>query len=89
MGAGYDVHITDTQTGETRVWHENADWDGLCEFDWFDNNRSCDCNRGTFFEYAAGHSWQSAPSYECGDSRFRVRCFDAGGNLLAEDEITP
>lgn len=86
MATGYDIKITDTTTGETRTYHNETDWDDVSEFDWFENNRSCDCNRGLYFEYAIGKTWETAGDFECGDVRFKVVCFDMNGNILAADD---
>jgi len=46
----YLFYLRNTETGETKTYHENYDWDdeGDMFFQWFENNYSCDCNRSLF-----------------------------------------
>lgn len=81
------AHITDTMTGETRVHHfssEPADlW--LVEFDWGENNNSCDCNRSLHFSRAGGGGgWEE--KRDCGEDRFFARILDDAGNVVYEDD---
>lgn len=83
------IHLTDTTTGEERVWTQDDDWYG--DFIWSDGNYACDCNRHLFFQWAAGINTDvlddSAPLVEmpCGHERYRVRITDEAGTLLYED----
>lgn len=77
--------ITDTATGDSVVYDTGENWDGefgIVHFDWFENNKSCDCNRALFFEDAGGIT-----DYEggCGDSRFHVVMIDGTGAVLHSD----
>lgn len=78
----YFSHITDTTTGETRTKLFAEDWDDLSEFDWGENNRSCDCNRGIYFEDVGPELPDD--DLPCGDGRFRVRIVAPGGGVLFE-----
>lgn len=82
------AHITDTTTGETRVHHFHDDEIGLVQFDWGDNNNSCDCNRSLHFSRAGGgDGWSEM--HDCGEDRFRVRIVDDAGALVYEDDRQP
>jgi hypothetical protein len=78
------AHITDTETGETRVHHFHDD-PGMVEFDWGDNNNSCDCNRSLHFSRAGGGDGWSEKA-DCGEERFRVRIVDDTGAIVYEDD---
>lgn len=80
----YFAHITDRLTGVSKTAAFDEDWDGLSEFDWGDNNRSCDCNRSIYFENAGG-TFAEDDDPDCGDWRFLVRITDENGALLYED----
>ena len=71
----YDVHITDTTTGETRVAKEFGDWDEDkgSYYLWSDGNFGCDCNRYLFFERAGGKE-PEVGDMDCNSvpNRFRV-----------------
>jgi hypothetical protein len=57
------IVLLDTQTGKrVEVLEERSEGQ---EFDWSENNFSCDCNRSIFF----GEDIQSAP---CGNERYRI-----------------
>jgi len=81
------AHITDTVTGETRVHHFQSSpedyW--LVEFDWGENNNSCDCNRSLHFSRAGGGDGWSEKR-ECGEERFRVRIVSDDGAVVYEDD---
>ena len=85
-----DVHITDTETGETRVYkpdfeETDSEWSTADEgvgFMWGEGNYSCDCNRGLFFERVNGSdAWDEVG---CSDGLFSVRITD-NGELLYQD----
>ena len=88
----YNVHITDTATGETRVSRDESDWvsdhdEGespgwLHTYMWGEGNYACDCNRSLFFARAAG---EDDPDHECGQDRFSVRITDDDGVELYRD----
>ena len=75
--SGYNAHITDTTTGETRVVFRDWEWDDGADFWWSEGNFGCDCNRGN--EY---HDGGENP---CGDGRYTVRCVSIDGVTLYED----
>lgn len=79
------AHITDTTTGETRVHHFEDEPEDLwlVEFDWGENNMSCDCNRHIFFARAGG---QEAEDRECGHVRFAVKILDDSDRVVYEDD---
>lgn len=91
VGVPYRVEITDTTTGETR-WHEmdipfylpNAEGTGSM-FWWGDGNFSCDCNRGFVWSWAAGGD-SDFDAAECGEGRYKVKCWGLDGTLLYDDE---
>lgn len=84
------AHITDSKTGETRVYHFDDEPDRfIIAFDWGDNNNSCDCNRHLKFEQAGNNpNWRDT-EIECGESRFRVRIVDDAGGVVYEDKPQP
>lgn len=73
-----DVHLLDTTTGKRAVYHtdHNSDQDPepgvFRDYDWRDGNFSCDCNRGDFWEEAAGEEVWGGGVSKCGDGRFVV-----------------
>lgn len=79
------VRIVDTNTGEA-VEYSTTGWfsDGVFEeYIWAEGNFACDCNRGDFFDEAAGRPDTLQP---CGDTRFRVEWIkDAAGVVLYAD----
>lgn len=75
----YDVHITDTATGETRVVPFGHPWYDHSGHWWSEGNYGCDCNRAGVF----GNPDEDFP---CGDTRYRVRCVERGtGRVLYDD----
>ena len=88
---GYDAHITDTTTGETRVSRMDLDWHEASDFWWSEGNFACDCNRGTEFARASGENVddlsddEDATRFPCGHERFRVRITSEDGDVLYED----
>ena len=75
----YFAEITDTKTGETRQRKIPFEWGEGSEYWWSAGNMSCDCNRSHEFRSDGGFG-------PCGEGRYRVRCVDAGGRLLYEDD---
>lgn len=82
----YFARITDRTTGTSKTKTFDEAWDGASDFDWGDNNRSCDCNRAIYFEDAGGQ----LPDTElpCGDWRFTVCITDEAGRVLFDDTGT-
>ena len=87
----YVAHITNTETGETRVrgmgttlFHEHS------IFWWGHGNFECDCNRAAEFIRAGGREIEVAEDWpSCGSGRYRVKCYDDNGTLLySDDEVT-
>lgn len=77
-GAGwYLIAIKDNESGEVRLYRHDMRWDDTEEFQWMDNNYSCDCNRHLFFLRANGPGpaedpyWNDAER-ECGDTKYSV-----------------
>lgn len=89
---GYNAHITDTKTGETRVCRMDFDWTESSAFWWDEGNFSCDCNRGATFSRAGGEDpdalddEEDAARFPCGDNRYWVRCVSDDGAVLFEDD---
>lgn len=81
-GQGYEVEITDTTTGETRVERHEDDWDDGLEYLWSDGNFGCDCNRGLFFGRAGGSDGFDGP---CGLTRFTI-VVKVDGEIVYDDE---
>lgn len=88
-----DVYITDTKTGEPRVyrtWETRPDAEGLggVEFSWSEHNNACDCNRALFFARAADEDEAEVEvEVKCGDGRYRVdRIVDVERNEIVYTE---
>lgn len=73
------AHIRNNITGEVReyltdeVLHEGDEHPSV--FNWKENNYSCDCNRGLFFEYALMNDMDEAEKRgggKCGEGGFSV-----------------
>ena len=70
----YDVTITRLADGETRVYHDDAEW--IPENDnssgtwyyWTEGNDGCDCNRALYFKRAANEP-EGDDDTPCGDQR--------------------
>lgn len=69
----YDVLIQRLADGETRTYHDDADYEveEMFDFMWFEGNYSCDCNRALFFARAGGDDDMEA-DIPCGETRFAV-----------------
>lgn len=75
------VTIRKNRTGETRVYVDEyaQKWDDFAQFNWLQNNFSCDCNRHLSWLRAGGppkdkHSsrfWNGAHR-ACGDWRYSI-----------------
>ena len=64
----YKVLLRNNETGEERLIEMDDDLDpetGL--FAWEEGNMSCDCNRHTYFELAAG---KTAEKIECSETKY-------------------
>jgi hypothetical protein len=83
--SGYNVHITDTTTGEAVVYRYHYSWADGSEYLWSEGNYGCDCNRHIFFEEAKSPG-SDAPDRECGNGRFIVQCFADDGTKLYSDD---
>ena len=72
------VKITNTVTGESRIYLD--EWfDGDTQvWAWSDGNYSCDCNREISFCESHGEETETE---ECGSERFRVDSIFAAGRL--------
>ena len=87
----YKVCLKKLETGEEHIYEGE---DEFFPFNWFENNFSCDCNRGLFFDRSVGMladaDWDSL-DYPCGDQeRFVVVWVEIGGTLFTgkdEDEL--
>lgn len=80
------ITITDKTTGESRVY-TGYEWDAYAEFDWAENNYSCDCNRGLCFARAGGDN-PDVFDFECGNERSRVDSVLHNGVMVYADEVT-
>lgn len=69
--SGCTVAIRNNSTGEVRLYRDSYPWN---EFQWMENNYSCDCNRHLFFERAGGKDdgseFDTQP--ECGETAFSI-----------------
>ena len=83
------IEITDTATGEMRVYVDDFGFDddpaSGNEFCWSEGNFSCDCNRELFFERANGNEPDET---ECGDDRFRVLIKTMDGVVLYQEDAS-
>lgn len=68
-----EAKIRDTATGQVRTYAkwEPEEEDGWSDFNWRENNYSCDCNRASFFAEAVG-AVLSDEETPCGDGRYVV-----------------
>ena len=92
----YRVCIRNVETGEERIevgeWDESAWGDvGTFQFNWLENNFSCDCNRHLQFLRAGGPGPQDDPNWneadrECGNKAYEVPWLEFGGQRLDGDE---
>ena len=81
----FTVHLKRKADGEIGEHQEPGDWaTDANEFQWCDNNYSCDCNRFLFFERARGGQ-PSLGDAECGDEAYRIRVTSAEGRELYKD----
>jgi hypothetical protein len=71
------VYVTDTETGETRSRPDK--WFSFSEFDWAENNRSCNCTRAEYFAKIKG---EPDPDLKCGEGRFIVEVCDPEGRII-------
>lgn len=102
-GSRVSIFITDTKTGETReykegvgrAWASECYWNNLNEFNWVENNCSCDCVRYQRFFWCTGEDEPEIYDEEgervwgipCGHERFIIRVVDEKGvELYSEHE---
>ena len=84
------VTLRDTVTDECRSFNDaylSFDDDGsFFDFQWSENNYSCDCNRRLFFERAGGREPEEH-EMPCGEGRFLVvSIIHPDGRLLYTEE---
>ena len=67
----YDAVIVDRETGQSRLYRMNLEWDteDPSTYWWREGNFSCDCNRGDCFHRSAG---EEDVDYSCAGNRFSV-----------------
>jgi len=86
-----NVTILDSVTGEQRSYQDDFVWsqdpDDFSEYIWSDGNYSCDCNRGLFFERAAGIPYSGETV--CGQSRYFLFICDEAGTEVYRDGDWP
>lgn len=68
-----DIYLTDTETGESRTYHDKFDWqeaaaelsfaEGAVIYQYTEGNYSCDCNRSLFF-----YDWEEDKVKPCGNT---------------------
>lgn len=63
----YEISLTDTKTGETKIIRREGVFDDGEEFIWNEGNYSCDCNRHRVF-----YNLTSSDHVPCGHERFTV-----------------
>jgi hypothetical protein len=82
------VKITDTKTGESRIYLD--DWfDGeLQVWAYQEGNYSCDCNRYLFFQRAANAD-EDDEDIGCGDDRFVIDSIFWQGKIWYSELDTP
>lgn len=84
MEVVFEVYITDTETGETRVQVEPYEWDDRFEYLWGDGgNFSCDCNRSLFFTRAGD---EEEIDIHCGMERYIIEVKVDGEPVYTEVE---
>ena len=81
--------IRDNSTGEVRDFKTNEILDNLLEypsvFNWEENNFSCDCNRGNFFNQSSNEDsdYEDTP---CGDGKYSVQLVNpVTGNIYYKE----
>lgn len=88
MSEGYTVHIRDNASGEVRCYDEVREWRGESDdYLWGEGNFACDCNRASFFAYAAGTTKPEGRS--CGSDAYMVWITAPDGTLLYADLGAP
>ncbi len=86
MTAGYDVHIVHNESGVTRTYRHEYEWEPNHGFLWGEGNYSCDCNRRLFFKWASGEDANSEDNVPCSDDIYSVRITaDDGKELYCDD----
>ena len=70
------AHIRDNATGEVRKYNTDEilmnDEVRPSDFNWSQNNYSCNCNRALFFGYAIGLTYDETGDRPCGDGAYSV-----------------
>ena len=82
----YSVPIRNNDTGETRVYQSDEEWDEGTVYQWSEGNYGCDCNRALLFERAISSDETAAWEQDCGDSMFSVDYIDVGGRKQPIDK---
>jgi hypothetical protein len=81
-----DIYLTDTETGFSKVYHDNYDWgsgEGLI-FQYTENNYACDCNRSLFL-----YDWEEDKVKPCGDTiRLDKIVERATGNVIWDENAS-
>lgn len=75
--------ITNAKTGETRAYA--TEWFPAADFQWRENNYSCNCNRSLFFQEAGGVALEDREEDECGDGGYPTKIVAEDGTILFED----
>lgn len=66
----FDIYLRRNSDGLVRIIHEDGEFDEGAEFQWMENNYSCDCNRHLFFQRAS--SEDDSGDKTCGETAYRV-----------------
>lgn len=75
------VFIKQMATGEEALYPLDETWQEA-EFQWCDNNYSCDCNRALFFGRVKNIGEMDV---RCGESGYRIRVTETGREIFKED----
>lgn len=83
----YVAHIRNNETGETRVYRTELEWDHGTVFWWTYGNFGCDCNRHLSFERAAGIEPDLNAEHSCGHTKYTVTkvVLDDGTEIPIDD----
>lgn len=72
----YALTIVNNETGEARVYQDNYDWpdEDHFVFMYTEGNYGCDCNRGLFFDRAAGFEGNQGEDEGdvCGSEKYSI-----------------
>jgi len=72
------VKITDTITGDSRLFSSDMEWYG--DYIWSEGNFSCDCNRYLFFQRAL--NMDEDGESPCGDDRYTIDSIFHDGKIV-------